>query len=55
MLFSHVAIQKFAQMISACGAVFFNYLNCQLRQAFNKRKSTFLDSKIYSAYTVYHS
>ena len=55
MLFSHLAIQKFAQMISACGAVFFNWLNCQLRQTFNKRKSTFSDSKIYSAYTVYHS
>ena len=50
---SHVAIQKFAPMISACGAVFCNCLNCQLRPAFNKHKSIFLISKIYPAYTVY--
>ena len=50
---SHVAIQKFAPMISACNAVFCNCLNCQLWQAFNKHKSIFLVSKIYPAYTVY--
>ena len=50
---SHVAIQKFAPMISACSAVFCNCLNCQLRQAFNKHKSISLVSKIYPAYTVY--
>ena len=55
MLFSHLAIQKFTQMISACGVVSFNCLNCQLQQTFNKHKSTLSDSKIYSAYTVYHS
>ena len=55
LLYSPAAIQKFARMISACSAVFFNCLNCQLRQAFNKHKSIFLASKIYPAYTVYHS
>ena len=55
LLHIHAAIQKFAQMISDCSVAFFNCLNCLLRQAFNKRKSIFLVSKIYPAYTVYFS
>ena len=55
LLHIHAAIQKFAQMIRDCSVAFFNCLNCLLRQAFNKRKSIFLVSKIYPAYTVYFS
>ena len=55
LLHIHTAIQKFAQMISDCSVVFFNCLNCLFPQAFNKRKSIFLVSKIYPAYTVYFS
>ena len=55
LLHIHAAIQKFVQMISDCSVAFFNCLNCLLRQAFNKRKSIFLVSKIYPAYTVYFS
>ena len=54
MLYSHVAIQKSAQMISVCGAAFCNRLNCQLLQAFNKLKSIFSISKIYVCFKKLH-
>ena len=54
MLYSHVAIQKSAQMISVCGAAFCNRLNCQLWQAFNKRKLIFSISKIYVCFKKLH-
>jgi len=42
MLYSQVADQKFALMISACGEVFWGSVTvCQLRQAFNERNFSF--------------
>lgn len=52
-LCNHVAVQKFAPLISGCRAVYCNCLNCQLRQPFSKCKSIFSVSKIYPACTVY--
>ena len=42
MLYSQVAVQKFALMISACGAVFWGSVTVwQLRQAFSERNFSF--------------
>ena len=42
MLYSQVAVQKFALMISVCGAVFWGSVTVsQLRQAFNERNFSF--------------
>ena len=44
MLYSHVPVQIFTSSISACGAVFCNWI-VGVRQAFNKCKSIFSFSK----------
>ena len=47
MLYSQVAVQKFALMISACGAVFWGSVTVwQLRQAFNERNFSFEEANL---------
>ena len=47
MLYSQVAVQKFALMISACGAVFWGFVTVwQLRQAFNERNFSFKEANL---------
>ena len=47
MLYSQVAVQKFALMISACGAVFWGFVTVwQLRQAFNERNFSFEEANL---------
>ena len=47
MLYSQVAVQKFALMISACGAVFWGSVTVwQLRQAFSERNFSFKEANL---------
>ena len=47
MLYSQVAVQKFALMISACGAVFWGSVTVwQLQQAFSERNFSFKEANL---------